>query len=619
MTEPQSARPPQQVDSGVLESAEDDIGTPAERTERTWSPLLAVAALLVYAAIGLSATMSWSTALLVALVASQLVDLLVVSDGYVRAVLARGQFGIATRSLVRELAVTALVLGDDWAPVHTRRAAAACVVSVAGLRLLYQLVLVPVRRRAAVPVETYNIDLSGLRLPPVPHPLLMTRVSERSHGLSAVAVVGAAVGVVVNSPALLFATVGTVLLALLLLVLSLARLFVVGRGALNRDGLLTAVQARTAALRPEVMLYHSGDADSTYQANMWLSTMDALPHSTVIVLRERSSMRLLAATSTPVLCIPGSVDFMTFALPDVRVAMYTANVGKTIHMLREPGVRHVFVGHGDSDKSASSNPFSKVYSEIWVAGEAGRDRYRRANIGIHDDEIVEVGRPQLNGIEQHSGVPHGEISVLYAPTWEGWTNDPAHTSVIRTGPQLVARLVALAGVRVVYKPHPLTGSVSRAAANADARIRETVTRAAAVAGASRHQVAVGPEPGLYECFNDCHVLVADISSVLTDFIESQKPYVVPNLTGLADDEFARTFPSTSAAYLLDPAAGQIGAVLDLIRDSDPLAQQRRELKHYLLGPDEPDAMTRFARAVDEARDRAVALCPVRPTLPVSAV
>jgi CDP-glycerol glycerophosphotransferase (TagB/SpsB family) len=310
---------------------------------------------------------------------------------------------------------------------------------------------------------------------------------------------------------------------------------------------------------------------------------------------------------------------MTFAMPDVRVAMYTANVGKTIHMLREPGVRHVFIGHGDSDKSASSNPFSKVYSEIWVAGEAGRDRYRRANIGIHDEDIIEVGRPQLDGIRVHTGAVPDEVTVLYAPTWEGWTNDPAHTSVIRTGPALVERLVALPGVRVVYKPHPLTGSVSKAAAVADERIRATVMRAAARTGSAGHSVAFGPSPTLYECFNDADVLVADISSVLTDFIESQKPYVVANLTGLGDDEFREAFPSASAAYLLDPAAEQIGAILDLIRGDDPLAERRQTLKHYLLGPDEPSAQERFAAAVDTAYDRAVALCPVRPTLSVTAV
>jgi hypothetical protein len=410
-----------------------------------------------------------------------------------------------------------------------------------------------------------------------------------------------------------------VLLAELAGVTVIAASFLRARRALNRDELLAAMQARVATLRPEVMLYHSGEPESAYQVNMWLGTVDRLERSTIIVLRERASMQLLGPTTTPVVCIPGSVDFMTFAMPDVRVAMYTANVGKTIHMLREPGVQHVFIGHGDSDKSASSNPFSKVYTEIWVAGEAGRDRYRRANVGIHDEDIMEVGRPQLDGIEQFTGELPAEVTVLYAPTWEGWTNDPAHTSVVRTGPALIERLVALPGVRVVYKPHPLTGSVSKAAVTADERMRATIARAKARAGSAAHTVAVGPSPTLYECFNDAHILVADISSVLTDFIESQKPYVVPNLTGLSDDDFRAAFPSVSGAYLLDPAAEQIGAILDLIRGDDPLAGDRRTLKRYLLGPDEPSAQERFAAAVDAAYDRAVALCPVRPTLSVTAV
>ena len=50
--------------------------------------------------------------------------------------------------------------------------------------------------------------------------------------------------------------------------------------------------------------------------------------------------------------------------------------------------------------------------------------------------------------------------MLYAPTWEGWTGDPAHTSLIRTGPALVERLVGFPNVRVIYKPHPFTGTVS---------------------------------------------------------------------------------------------------------------------------------------------------------------
>src|SRR5581483_10543931 len=111
---------------------------------------------------------------------------------------------------------------------------------------------------------------------------------------------------------------------------------------------------------------------------------------------------------------------------------------------------------------------------------------------------------------------------------------------------------------------------------------------------------VGTAPTLYECFNAADLLVADISSVLSDFIFSGKPYVVPNLGGMDEAAFRARFPSAGAAYLLDPAADRIGAILDLARDSDPMAADRLALKHYLLGPDEPDAMTRFAAAVDAA-------------------
>jgi CDP-glycerol glycerophosphotransferase (TagB/SpsB family) len=205
--------------------------------------------------------------------------------------------------------------------------------------------------------------------------------------------------------------------------------------------------------------------------------------------------------------------------------------------------------------------------------------------------------------------------VLYAPTWEGWTNDPAHTSVIRAGAKLVERLTARPDVRVVYKPHPLTGSVSKAAMQADLAIRAAITRAG-----GRHKVAAGPgQPTLYEFFNECDILVADISSVLTDFVESQKPYVVVNLTGRPDEQFRADFPSASAAYLLHGTVDEIDTVIDSMRSQDPMAAARRELKRYLLGPDEPDATTRFTGAVDAAYERAVKLCPVRPALDVSAV
>jgi hypothetical protein len=565
------------------------------------SRLTGLVALASYAVLAVAGVFGWAVTALVAVVVSQGTDLSIASTDDLRAALARGQFGVATRSVVRELSIVMLVLGAGWASRTDRRIGALGVLAVTGLRLLYQLVLVLVRRRAVLPVETLNIDLAGIHAPPALPVVMQRRISERFHGLSSVALVGATVAVIAAQPSVLFVVVGAVLLVELAAVAAALAWLVRSRGATIRDAYLAAVHQKVKALHSQVMLYHAGAEDSAYQVNMWLPVVERIGRPALVVLRERPSFEQLAPTSLPVVFIPGAVEFMTFSLPEVRVALYTANVGKTIHMLREPGVRHVFVGHGDSDKTASFNPFSKVYSEIWVAGKGGRDRYRRAAVGIRDEDIVEVGRPQLDDIRVGSGsVGDRLLTVLYAPTWEGWTADPAHTSLIRTGPALVERLVGLPNVRVIYKPHPFTGTVSAAAAAADAAIRAVVARAG-----GGNVTVTGPSPTLYECFNDADLLVADISSVLSDFIYSEKPYAVPNLTGLSDAEFRVQYPSAGTAYLLDADGDGIAAILALVRGDDPLAAERRTLKHYLLGPAEPSSMARFIAAVDTAYDLAV--------------
>src|SRR5215475_7963267 len=149
---------------------------------------------------------------------------------------------------------------------------------------------------------------------------------------------------------------------------------------------------------------------------MWLSTLAQLTRPAVIMICERGLDLLRVRTSLPVFCIEDLVDVMNFALPSVRVALFPANNSKNLHMLRMPGIGHVFICHGDSDKAASLNPYSKVYDEVWVAGKAGRDRYLRAQVGVRNEDIVEVGRPQLSGIRAAGeGTADRMFTVLYAP------------------------------------------------------------------------------------------------------------------------------------------------------------------------------------------------------------
>jgi hypothetical protein len=88
---------------------------------------------------------------------------------------------------------------------------------------------------------------------------------------------------------------------------------------------------------------------------------------------------------------------------------------------------------------------------------------------------------------------------------------------------------------------------------------------------------------------------------VADFIASGKPYVVTNGANLPDEEFRRQNPSASAAYLLGRGCSELADILAAVSGDgeDVMAPRRRELKRYLLGSDESDAMSLFARAVDD--------------------
>ena len=167
----------------------------------------------------------------------------------------------------------------------------------------------------------------------------------------------------------------------------------------------------------------------------------------------------MGETRLPVLCAPAGTVLMSFDLSTVRGALFVANAATNIHLLRKRGMTTAFIGHGDSDKQASSNPFVKVYDELWVAGPAGAERYEGPDTVAVTGRLVEVGRPQAgtSGPRNRSGEP---ATVLYAPTWEGWGDEPYHSSLPFEGVELVRRLLATPGVRLLYRPHPLTGTRS---------------------------------------------------------------------------------------------------------------------------------------------------------------
>jgi hypothetical protein len=509
------------------------------------------------------------------------------------------------RHLAGDAAVLLFLVGQSGIAPTTTVVVGLLLAGVWALSIATGAVAVAVTRALELPVLVRNIDLAGLPLPVMPPRVVMRVAGRRMLNLTSLLVPGAIATAVAGS--------GTPVVACGVAAVATGAGFAAAMlpgvwrawRAPHASAVLPAVRERVQPA-PTVLLHFAGGGGDAYQVNMWLRTVEALAEPALVLLRERSCFPALAETTLPVVCITNPVDVINFGFDSIRVALHPSNVGKNIHILREPGMKHVFVGHGDSDKVASINPYTKVYDEVWVAGRAGRDRYAAARVGVRDEAIVEVGRPQLAGIA--TARQGGVFTVLYAPTWEGWVEDPHATSLLLLGEQIVSTLLSVSpAVRVWYKPHPLTGKRSQAAAAVHKRM---VTRITAAGGgtepadpgtlpeAGHHAFPTTGGPDLHACFNSADLLISDVSSVVSDWLASRKPYVVANTRNLPEDEFRELYPTASAAYLLPPDGSALEKIVQVTRSGeDPLAESRRELQEYLLGPDDPPALERFRAEV----------------------
>ncbi|MGW5324894.1 hypothetical protein [Streptomyces sp. NPDC004014] len=395
------------------------------------------------------------------------------APGFVRR-LATLQLTRPLRFAVRTVMLLALASRMD-APEAVLVTALAVFGAHFAMMMLYTAVHHAVRRRRVLPLVVRNLDMSGLPIPEQPPALLYRRFLRKLLHLDLPAHAGLVAALAAGSWQPAYTGFAVTLAVTAAGVVALLDQYRRVRRMPATEEVFAEVNRQLDGYRPEVALYFSFASvsrDFMYQVNMWIETLEQLDLRPVIILRERASFRHLSRTWIPVVCVPKADDLAELELSGVRVVLYPGNAGKNVHMLRVAEAKHVFIGHGDSDKLASSNRVSKVYDEIWVAGRAGRDRYQRVRHAISDSAIVEVGRPQLSPIRLHAEHTPGPLPVvLYAPTWEGWSDDDCHTSLIPMGVRMIEKLLA-ENVRVVYKPHPLTGKRSAEAAEADKAIRQ---------------------------------------------------------------------------------------------------------------------------------------------------
>lgn len=382
---------------------------------------------------------------------------------------------------------------------------------------------------------------------------------------------------------------------------------------LGQDGELLGTR-----LAQRVIVYFPEPPENLYQLRQWYEPLAALDarQSVVVVTQDSRVTRVVRAeTAFPVVCIARSATLDDLlSRSDVRLMLYVSHSPANFPALRTLGVAHAYLTHGDSDKLVSVSNQMKAYDVTLVAGQAAIDRAAKHLLWFDAKaRMIPVGRPQLDSLAAASSPSRRNDSgaaakqtVLYAPTWEGAQPSTAYSSLVSMGPQLASSILRDGALKLIYRPHPRTGSRSGEYANADRSVRSLIKAARREPG-SVHRIDTTGSPIASMAAAD--LLLCDVSAMALDWLITGRPLVV-------------TVPSEPGAKVSDTRLWHVVTRLELREvleapaliakeiAEDPGHDQRRALATYYLGDSTPGAsMKRFLDACETLiarRDAAVA-------------
>ncbi|MBC7592950.1 MAG: hypothetical protein H7288_03255 [Kineosporiaceae bacterium] len=85
-----------------------------------------------------------------------------------------------------------------------------------------------------------------------------------------------------------------------------------------------------------------------------------------------------------------------------------------------------------------------------------------------------------------------------------------------------------------------------------------------------------------DCCNAADALISDVSSIVSDFLQSEKPYAMMSMRAPVDD-FRAEFSVAETGYVILRDLSNLGEMLDDLLGADPLAEARAARKRYVLG------------------------------------
>lgn len=181
----------------------------------------------------------------------------------------------------------------------------------------------------------------------------------------------------------------------------------------------------------EYVVYY-GEKNAVSHYNMWNPVFAKRPGTYASIFRFSASWwevnedpNIYAVSSI------NQIEPLFRRMPNLKAVFYPANNGVNMQAIRNTDLTHVFLGHGDSNKASSANKCFRLYDEVWVAGQAHRDRFDRVSGDYSSLKFPIVGQPWMRG--WYKSLPKYDVEDRnqwgYFPTWRGYYSNTNYSSL----------------------------------------------------------------------------------------------------------------------------------------------------------------------------------------------
>jgi len=124
--------------------------------------------------------------------------------------------------------------------------------------------------------------------------------------------------------------------------------------------------------------------------------------------------------------------------------------------------KHIWMGHGDSEKVSSYKKIIRIYDYCLVAGENSIERFYKHNIFREEESyrFIRTGKANLCSVIPNNLIDSEQRAILFVPTWEGPMREENYSTLhlYKETIELINSFsIDLDCDKIVIKFHPNTG------------------------------------------------------------------------------------------------------------------------------------------------------------------